>query len=113
MLSFSTTQRYFVYNPVCDMRMGFDTLAGLVNSHMQQNALSGDCFVFFNKRRTHIKLLWWDQDGFSLYTKRLERGVFENFSPEKNTLTAAELLCLIRGISLRDIVQRKRYKHLV
>lgn len=59
------------------MRKGFDGLSGLVREGLLKDPLSGDVFIFFNKRRTHVKLLLWERDGFSLYHKRLERGTYE------------------------------------
>ncbi|MCB9304610.1 MAG: IS66 family insertion sequence element accessory protein TnpB [Lewinellaceae bacterium] len=47
------------------MRKGFDSLSGLVRSSMGDNPLSGDVFIFINRRRNHIKLLVWDRTGFS------------------------------------------------
>lgn len=56
------------------MRKGFDGLSGLVR---EGDPLSGDVFIFFNRRRTQVKLLLWERDGFSIYHKRLERGTYE------------------------------------
>jgi len=56
------------------MRKGFDSLCGIVKWQMALNALNGSVFIFLNRRRTHIKLLLWEGDGFSIYYKRLEKG---------------------------------------
>jgi transposase len=56
------------------MRKGFNGLSGLVNNELDRNVLSGDVFIFVNRRRTLIKLLVWDQSGFIIYYKRLEQG---------------------------------------
>ena len=58
------------------MRKGFDGLSALVSTALNRDPLSGDVFVFINRRRTHIKLLVWDRNGFVLFYKRLERGTF-------------------------------------
>ena len=63
MNAFSASSRFFLYQGVCDMRKGFDGLCGLVRTQMKQDPLSGDVFVFINRRRTHIKLLVWDRTG--------------------------------------------------
>jgi len=59
------------------MRCGFDSLSGLIKDKMVMNALSGSVFIFVNRRRSHIKLLLWEGDGFSIYYQRLEKGTFE------------------------------------
>ena len=59
------------------MRKGFDGLCGLVQNEFAKDALSGDIFIFFNQRHTHIKLLQWQGDGFAMYYKRLEKGTYE------------------------------------
>ncbi len=59
------------------MRKGFDGLSGLVREGLMKNPLSGDVFIFFNKRRSQVKLLLWEKDDFSRYHKRLEQGTYE------------------------------------
>jgi transposase len=68
MVSFGPSQRYFLYREPADMRKSFDGLCGLVRSGLGRDPLSGDVFVFTNRRRTHIKLLVWDRSGFVLYS---------------------------------------------
>jgi transposase len=77
MLSLGPSQRYFLYRHPADMRKSFDGLAGLVRKELGRNPLSGDVFVFTNRRRTHVKLLVWDRTGFVLFYKRLEEGISE------------------------------------
>ncbi|HFC00236.1 MAG TPA: transposase [Phaeodactylibacter sp.] len=113
MLSFSSTQRYFVYPQHCDMRKGFNGLGGLVNQFFDHPLMSGDVFIFINKRRTHIKLLMWDATGFAIYYKRLEAGTFE--MPIKNNTSAnieihwSELVLMLEGFHLKSIKKRKRF----
>ncbi len=64
MLSFSSRQRYFLYRGVTDMRKEFNGLSGVVREHIGHALLSGDVFLFLNKRRDRLKLLVWDRDGF-------------------------------------------------
>lgn len=96
------------------MRKGFDGLSGLVRNELHENPLSGDVFIFINKRRNQIKLLLWEGDGFSLYYKRLERGTYE-FPTVANkggslALRNDELTLILQGISLRSVQRRKRYR---
>lgn len=114
MLQISEHQRYFVYTGVTDMRKGFDTLSGMVRSMMKLDPLSGDMFIFFNRQRTHIKILVWEKDGYGLYFKRLERGTFEipKADSSGSIVVTAEILSLIlRGILLNSVKHKKRYKH--
>lgn len=112
MLLISEHQRYFVHTGATDMRKGFDTLSGLVRSEMKLNPMSGDMFIFFNRSRTHVKILLWDRDGFAIYFKRLERGTFEipASNHDGSVLVSSQTLGLIlQGISLSSVKRRKRF----
>lgn len=69
MLSLSASYRYFLYRDRTDMRKGFDGLSGLVREGLAKDPLSGDVFIFFNKRRSQVKLLVWERDGFQSITR--------------------------------------------
>lgn len=116
MLHLSSGCNYYLYTSPADMRKGFDSLSGLVSSHMQLSVLSGSVFIFLNKKHNQIKLLLWEGDGFSIYYKRLEKGTYElpSFDDENGTLTitAQQLQFILQGISLKSIRRRKRYQHL-
>ena len=114
MLSLSPGIRYFLYRHPTDIRKSFDGLSGIVHNELAQNPLSGDVFIFLNKRRTHIKLLAFEGDGFALYYKRLERGAYELpvFSGDNGSvLTASQLQLILSGVSLKNIKYRPRYQH--
>jgi transposase len=91
------------------MRKGFDGLSGLVREGLSQNPLSGDVFIFFNKRRTQVKLLLWERDGFSIYHKRLESGTYELPTNTSVELRNDELMLILQGISLKSVRRRKRF----
>lgn len=95
------------------MRKGIDGLCGATRQLLEEDPLSGFVFIFFNKSRDKIKLLVWDQDGYVLYAKRLEKGRFEELQnragSKKITLPFDHLVMLIGGLSIRHVVQRKRY----
>jgi transposase len=82
---------------------------------MAMYPLSGAMFVFFNRRRTLIKLLIWDTTGFAIYYKRLSRGTFGQFDHDSTRsyhgITRDELLCVLEGIELKTVQKRKRYFH--
>lgn len=91
------------------MRKGFDGLSGLVREGLQKDPLSGDVFIFFNRRRNHVKLLLWERDGFSIYHKRLERGTYELPVNASTELRSDELMLILQGISLKSVRKRKRF----
>jgi transposase len=107
MITFGPAQRYFLYREPTDMRKSFDGLCGLVTAELGRDPLSGEVFVFVNRRRTHLKLLVWDRSGFVLYYKRLEAGTFE--LPATDQLRWDELVLMLEGVSLASARYRKRY----
>ena len=112
MLSLSTQQKYFVFNGNADMRKGFDGLSGLVRNNLGKDPICGDVFVFFNRTRTHVKLLCWEQDGYAVYYKRLERGSFEIPSQSSDgtlQITSQTLSRILQGIILSSIKRKKRF----
>lgn len=86
-----------------DMRRGFDGLAAIVQSTLEQNPFSGHVFVFRGRRGDRIKVLWWSGDGLCLFAKRLEHGRFVWPSAESGAvyLSAAQLAMLLEGIDWR------------
>jgi transposase len=98
-----------------DMRKSFNGLWALVVEQLKQDPLVGGLFVFVNRRRDLMKLLYWDVDGIAIWAKRLERGTFEmprvDAQSASVTLSATELTLLLRGIDLTSVRRRKRYRH--
>jgi transposase len=118
-LSLSLPGRVFLCTLPTDMRKSFDTLAALVESHLGQKALSGDLFVFRSRRGDRIKLLWWDEDGFAVWYKRLEEGSFvlpaadgkrASSGAHGLVLRPAELAMLLDGVDLASVRRQKRYQ---
>jgi transposase len=106
--------RIFLYAPPADMRHGFDRLAELVKSCLQEDPLSGSLFLFRSRCGGRLKVLYWDRDGYALWYKRLEEGVFRfpkvEADTQKLTLRASELAMLLEGIDLRSVKRLKRYQ---
>jgi transposase len=96
-----------------DLRKGFDSLSAAVQAVFQRNLLDGHLFLFLNRRRDRIKLLWWDRDGMALFYKRLERGTYEipRHAPgdKQLRLDATQLSLLLNGIELNSAKRRTRY----
>lgn len=96
-----------------DMRKSYDGLSALVSNHLKADPLSGQLFVFINKRKTHMKILYFDRSGYCIWSKRLEQGQF-NYKASSSTRRALDwmrLKWLIEGIEVKNIRQYKRYLH--
>ena len=105
-----TTGIWLLSTPT-DMRKSFDGLLALATEHCGQNVLEGGLFLFVNKRRDRVKLLWWDDDGLVIWYKRLEAGTFEMPAGDSPvTLTTTQLSLLLGGIELGSVQHRKRYR---
>ena len=76
MISLSSAVRIFVCKEVTDMRCSFERLSGLAKNVMEQDPLSGHLFVFLNRLRDSVKILYWDRSGYAIWYKRLEQGKF-------------------------------------
>ena len=113
MISLPHPVRVFLHTPATDLRKGFDALCGLVTTAFGQDPTSGHLFLFVNRRRDRIKILYWDRDGLAIWYKRLESGSFQ--IPTNCTkavsieMTATQLTLILSGIDLGSARQRKRY----
>ncbi len=113
MLSLSITARYLLYHKATDMRKSFSGLSGIVTNELKMPVQIGDVFIFLNKRRTHIKLLQWEGDGYSIYYKRLEQGTFELpacAAGRTHDITCNQLTLILQGVSLKRVFYRKRFR---
>jgi len=115
LLALTDQRNYHLYRKETDMRKGFNLLCGIVINELGRPLTTGDAFIFINKPRTHLKLLVYEQGGFSIFYRRLEKGAFEvpafNLDAKSMQITADELHFILRGISLKEIKYRKRYQH--
>ena len=113
MLGLPDSTKVFLYGKSCDMRKGFDGLYGLVQNDMELSPLCGYLFVFINRHRTRVKILFWERDGLVLYYKRLEKGTFKRPSAQVNALNSElsqdELYFILQGIDFEKTKKRKRY----
>jgi transposase len=101
------------------MRKGFDGLAGLVQECFSQDLLTGHLFLFLNRRRDRIKILYFDRDGLAIWYKRLEVGCYQNLEPTPGAaqlsgsagieLSVTDLALILNGIDLATARRRKRY----
>ncbi len=115
MIHLPASVRVYLCTAPCDMRRSFDGLYAVVSSTMQLNAFDGHLFVFSNRRKDRIKILYWDQDGFAIWAKRLEAGTYampftEPDGQRRCEITAQELGAILSGIDLSQANRRRRYQ---
>jgi transposase len=102
-LGTSRAVRVFAYPAPVDLRKGYDGLYGLVKQGLNRDPLSGDLFLFSNRRRRGCKVLVWDGTGLCIFQKRLERGCFASLFRDDGKpvqLTSSELALYIEGCEL-------------
>ena len=108
--------RIFLYRLPTDMRKSFHGLAALTESALKQDPLSGSLFVFVNRRRDRIKILYWGQTGFCIWYQQLQQGTYqlpgEDSLEEQQTLevTRSQLSLMLDGIDLASARQRMRFQ---
>ena len=114
MLVLGAHRAYHLYRKETDMRKGFNQLCGIVANELGRQVTLGDAFIFINRPRTHLKLLVYEQGGFTIFYRRLEKGAFEvpafDLDAKSLELTTDQLHCILQGISLQTIRYRKRYQ---
>jgi len=94
------------------MRKSFQGLSAMVRQQLKENPVSGELFVFINKRRSHMKMLYFDSGGYCIWMKRLEQGRFQlpKHQDDKHLIDWTTLKLIIEGIDLNSIRQRKRFQ---
>jgi transposase len=107
--------RVYLCLAACDMRKSFDSLHALVHDHLELDAYAGHLFVFASRRRDRVKILYWDRDGFAIWSKRLEEGTYAvpfvgEAGEKRREITAQELGALLSGIDLDQAGKRRRYQ---
>jgi transposase len=111
MLNIPNETKVYIFSQASDMRKGFDSLAQLVENELGRQVLEGGLFVFFNRNKSRARILYWDGDGYALWYKRLEVGVFRvNLSGEHEELSGVDLRMLLAGVEQSRICFRKKYQ---
>ena len=114
MLSGISRPIYIAVEPV-DMRKSFDGLSAIVKNHFQHDPLTGHLFVFINRAADRIKILYWDNDGYALWYKRLEAGRFHipvaitGEGKQVALVSTAQLAMILEGIEPVAVKKRKRF----
>lgn len=115
MIHLPASVRVYLCLTACDMRKSFDGLHALVREHMELDAFGGHLFVFASRHRDRLKILYWDRDGFAVWSKRLEEGAYavpfeDGRKGRRREITAQELGAILSGIDLTQATRRKRYR---
>jgi len=113
MLTLSPAVRIYVAAGVTDLRRSIDGLSVVVRDRLQLDPLSGHLFLFRNRRGDRLKILAWDQGGFWVLYKRLERGTFawpDETHGDMVTMRSSDLLLLLSGVDLSHTRRRRWYE---
>lgn len=108
--SLPASVRVYLCAAPCDLRKSFDGLHQLVREAMGLDAFAGHLYVFANKRKDRLKVIYWDRDGFAIWYKRLEEGSYAMPFGEQREISGAELNAILSGIDLAKAERRKRYE---
>ena len=107
------SRRYHLYRKETDMRKSFDSLSGIIANELDSNVMDGDVFIFINRARTHLKILLYEQGGFSLFYRRLDKGTFElppfDHDCRSMAITSDQLEFMLKGIPLKSLNYRTRF----
>lgn len=102
----SGIHRIFLYDQCVDMRKSFEGLSQLIEASYPGNLLTGALFLFLNRRRNLIKILYWDGDGFVIWYKRLEQGTFSGCFAGHDELSRQQFTMLLEGVVPRRLNKR-------
>ncbi len=111
MLFSEANVRVWLCTEPVDMRKSFNGLSALVKHRLEEDPLSGHLYVFVNRRKTQMKILCFDRNGYAIWSKRLEQGQFviRHDGGIKRQINFAQLQCLLEGIELENTRQYKRF----
>ena len=104
--------RVWLYTQPTDMRKSYDGLSALVKNTLHEDPANGHLFVFINRKRTQMKVLYFDRSGYCVWSKRLEHGRFQYRSDgaDKVALDWTQLKLILEGIELKNTRRYKRFQ---
>lgn len=106
MLALPGNARVFVCQYPMSMHKSFEGLGAVVEELFPHELFTGAFFIFINRFKNHIKVLFWDGDGFVIWYKRLEKGTFSWKWDDATTLNRRDFLMLLEGVTPRRIQKR-------
>ena len=106
--------KVFLYLGKIDMRKAINGLSLTVQDELKENIFGENLFVFCNKNKTRIKILYWDKTGFCLWYKRLEKDKFKwpRSTEQAMSISKEELLWLLKGLDFRSAHKELSYKEI-
>ena len=104
--------KIWLYAKPTDMRKSYNGLVALAKKHLREDPLRGQLFVFFNRQRNQVKVLYFDRSGYCIWMKRLESGQFHfnRKEQEKQALSWTQLKLILEGIQLEKTTSTKRFQ---
>ncbi|MGZ3633943.1 MAG: IS66 family insertion sequence element accessory protein TnpB [Parachlamydiaceae bacterium] len=106
MLTISGNARLFLYQAPVSMRKSFEGLSVLVEQMFPNELLTGAFFIFLNRRKDHMKLLFWDKDGLIIWFKRLEKGSFAWKWGSEIQIDRRTFFMLLEGVTPKKLQSR-------
>jgi len=103
MLSFPGNARILLYQGAVNMQRSFEGLSCIVEEAFSEDLTSGAFFVFLNRKKDRMKVLYWDGDGLAIWYKRLEKGTFSRRKESQFLMNRREFLMLLEGVTPKRI----------
>ena len=114
MIALPTHQPIYLCTTPTDMRKSFCGLSGIIRQAFSREPTDGSLFLFVNRKRDSIKILYWDRDGLAIWYKRLEAGTFEQLRAGGDEpvmqIDGTQLAMILSGVSLQSVQRRKRFQ---
>ena len=107
MLAFAGNAKILLFQGKVDFRKGFEGLSAIIEQQFEETVTSGSFFVFINRVRDRMKILYWDGDGLVIWYKRLEKGRYSKRNLDKHFMSRREFMMLLEGITPKKL--QKRY----
>ena len=108
MLTLASKTKIFICHQPVNLRKSFDGLSGIVEEHFKEDVTGGAYFVFINRNRDLIKILYFDGDGLAIWAKRLEKGSFGQCKHKAPVIERRDLLMMLEGVEAKKM--QKRFK---
>ena len=110
MFSLSSSQQYYLYTGIVDMRNGINGLSGLVDAVQKYGGNTNEVYIFINRHKNIMKLLYYGHGGQSIFYKRLEKGCYEHSVPDPSfeKIKWSKLVLIVEGTIIEESKQKQR-----